>query len=218
VDGDVPIRTPLVPACAGKAAVCCRRQHGSCICALGSSCEKCGCISVIACCFLVLRKPPAALITLSSVPFAKGLSSPVVGIDAEGSSSGERNNSLGGECEGKTKPKADCTLLRDMRRCRMLPGGRRARACCWQELTAVSCFRAQRPPCLSWGRKGTRRGAPGPVLLKGELVPKLSEVGDRPIPWCLFLSCAQAPKTTSGCRRGMTSRGTAGQGTLTPLL
>lgn len=145
----------------------------------------------------MLRKPPAALITLSGVPFANSLSSPVVGIVrpsvVERSSSGERNNSLRGEHGSKTKANANRTLLRDMCRHQM-PLGRQAQACFWQELTVESCFRTKCPSCLSWGRKGAARGALGPVLPKGELVAKPSEVGDWSIPWCLLTSWVQVPK------------------------
>lgn len=118
MDVDIPIHTHLVFIGAERRDVCCQWQRSSSICALGSSCEKYSCISVIACCFLVLRKPPAVLITLSGVPFANGLLSPVMGIfrpsPVKRSSSEERNNSHGGEHGSKTKPNANRTLLRDV--------------------------------------------------------------------------------------------------------
>lgn len=49
--------TPRFPGAESR-AVCCHRQRRSCISAPGSSCEKCGCVSVMGCCSPVLREAP----------------------------------------------------------------------------------------------------------------------------------------------------------------
>lgn len=210
----------LIFARAERKALSCHQQHSSCICALESSCEKCGSISIIACCFLVLRKPPSALITLSGVPFANGLSSPAVGIGrpsaAEGSSSGERNNSCRGKRGSKTKSNANHTLLRDMHRCRMLLGSRQAQAYFWQELTGeLLQSTASSLPILE--DEGDRERCPGPCPAQRGACPQAQRgvgLAHPMVPFPILCACTK----TSGCRRGMIARDIAGQGTLALLL
>lgn len=162
------------------------------------------------------------LITLSGVPFANGLSSPAVGISrpsaAEGSTSGERNHSRGGERGSKTKPNANRTLLRDVRRCQMLPSGRRAWACFWQELTVVKELLQSTPSSLPiLEEERGRQRCSGPCPAQRGACPQAQRGGGLARP-TVPLPIRRACTKTSGCRRGMTARDAAGQGTLAPFL
>lgn len=124
----------------------------------------------------------------------------------KGNSSGERNNSCRAKCESKSKPNANCTLLRYL--CRFQVAGSLGHAANRKWL--VSYFRAQHLPCISWKKKGAGRGTLALFLPRGG---RPSEMGDWHVPWSLFLSWMK----TSGCKRKMTAKNITAQDITAPV-